>query len=95
MLNLQNLFSNRPVAIKLATMTIVGAICMALVATSVLLVARSQLVTERTEKARAVVDAVWQMADSFQQAAASGPTMPRWPERRPKCWCSPRPRWSP
>ena len=31
-------------------MTIVGAICMALVAATVLLVARNQLVTERTEK---------------------------------------------
>jgi methyl-accepting chemotaxis protein len=72
MLKLLNLFSNRPVAIKLAAMTIVGAICMALVATTVLLVARSQLVTERIEKAHAVVDGVWQMADSFQRAAASG-----------------------
>lgn len=72
MLKLHNLFSNRSVAIKLATMTVVGAICMALVAASVLLVARSQLVTERTEKAHAIVDAVWEMANSFQQAAASG-----------------------
>jgi methyl-accepting chemotaxis protein len=72
MLKLHHLFSNRSVAIKLATMTIVGAICMVLVAATVLLVARSQLVTERTEKAHAIVDAVWQMADSFQHAAASG-----------------------
>jgi methyl-accepting chemotaxis protein len=72
MLKLHQLFSNRSVAIKLATMTIVGAICMVLVAATVLLVARSQLVTERTEKAHAIVDAVWQMADSFQHAAASG-----------------------
>jgi methyl-accepting chemotaxis protein len=72
MLKLHHLFSNRPVAIKLATMTIVGAICMVLVAATVLLVARGQLVTERAEKAHAVVDAVWQMADSFQHAAVSG-----------------------
>ncbi|MGA7810425.1 methyl-accepting chemotaxis protein [Bradyrhizobium sp.] len=67
-----NLFSNRSIAAKLATMTIVGAICMALVAATVLFVARNQLITERTEKAHAIVDAVWQMADSFQRAAASG-----------------------
>src|ERR1700680_686275 len=66
------LLSNRSIAAKLSAMTIVGAICMALVAATVLLIARSQLVTERTEKARAVVDAVWEMADSFQRAAASG-----------------------
>jgi methyl-accepting chemotaxis protein len=66
------LFSNRSIAVKLAAMTIVGAICMALVATTVLLIARSQLVTERTEKAHAIVDAVWQLADGYQQMAASG-----------------------
>jgi methyl-accepting chemotaxis protein len=66
------LFSNRSIAVKLAAMTIVGAICMALVATTVLLVARSQLVTERTEKAHAIVDAVWQLADGYYQMAASG-----------------------
>jgi methyl-accepting chemotaxis protein len=69
---LSKLFSNRSIASKLAAMTIVGAICMALVATSVLLVARNQLITERTEKAQAMVDAVWQVADGFQQAAAAG-----------------------
>jgi methyl-accepting chemotaxis protein len=69
---LLNLFSNRSISVKLATMTIVGAICMALVASTVLLVARSQLVTERIGKAQAIVDAVWQIADSFQRAAAAG-----------------------
>ena len=72
MSKLSKLFSNRSIASKLATMTIVGAICMALVATSVLLVARNQLITERTEKAQAIVDAIWQVADGFQQAAAAG-----------------------
>jgi methyl-accepting chemotaxis protein len=67
-----NLFAHRSIGAKLAIMTIVGAICMALVASTVLLVARSQLVTERTEKAHAIVDAVWQMADGFQRAAAAG-----------------------
>ena len=66
------LFSNRSIAVKLAAMTIIGAICMALVATTELLIARSQLVTERTEKAHAIVDAVWQLADGYQQMAASG-----------------------
>jgi len=66
------LFSNRSISAKLAAMTIVGAICMALVATTVLLIARSQLVTERTEKAHAIVDAVWALADGYQRMAASG-----------------------
>ncbi|MBV8925423.1 MAG: cache domain-containing protein [Bradyrhizobium sp.] len=67
-----NLFSNRSIAVKLAAMTVVAAICMALVATTVLLIARNQLVTERTEKAHAIVDAVWQLADGYQQMVASG-----------------------
>src|ERR1700749_4929183 len=67
-----NLFSNRSIAVGLATMTIVGAICMALVAATVLLVARNQLVTERTEKAHAIVDAVWQLAEGYRQMAVSG-----------------------
>jgi methyl-accepting chemotaxis protein len=57
-------FSNRSIGAKLAAMTIVGAICMALVASTILWVARNQLITERTEKAHAIVDAVWQMADA-------------------------------
>jgi methyl-accepting chemotaxis protein len=72
MSKLLNLFSNRSIAAKLAAMTIVGAVCMALVATTVLLVARNQLISERSEKAQAIVDAVWQIADGFQQAAAAG-----------------------
>ncbi len=66
------LFSNRSIAVKLAAMTIVGAICMALVATTVLLVARSQLVTERTEKAHAIADVVWQLAEGYHQMAVAG-----------------------
>jgi methyl-accepting chemotaxis protein len=69
---IRNLFMNRSIAAKLATMTVVGVICMVLVATTVLLVARNQLLTERTEKAHAIVDAVWQIADGFQRAAANG-----------------------
>ncbi len=56
MAKMLNLFSNRSIAAKLAAMTIVGAICMALVAATVLLIARGQVVTERTEKAHAIVD---------------------------------------
>jgi methyl-accepting chemotaxis protein len=69
---LTNLFSNRSIAAKLAIMTIVGVVCMALVATSVLMVARNQLITERTEKAQAIVDAAWQIADTFQREAEAG-----------------------
>jgi methyl-accepting chemotaxis protein len=67
-----NLFSNRSIGVKLAAMTAVGAICMALVAATVLLIARDQLMTERTERAHAIVDAVWHMADCYQRAAAAG-----------------------
>jgi methyl-accepting chemotaxis protein len=69
---LLNLFSNRSIGAKLAAMTIMGAICMTLVAATVLLIARNQLIAERIEKAHAIVDAVWGMADSFQRAAAAG-----------------------
>jgi methyl-accepting chemotaxis protein len=67
-----NFFKTRSIAAKLAAMTIVGAICMGLVAATVLLIARNQLIAERTEKAHAIVDAAWQMADGFQRAAAAG-----------------------
>jgi len=66
------LFSNRSIAAKLSVMAIVGTICMALVATTVLLIARSQLLAERTEKAHAIVDAVWSLADGYQKMAAAG-----------------------
>jgi methyl-accepting chemotaxis protein len=69
---LSNLLSNRSISAKLAVLAVIGAICMALVAATVLLIARSQLFIERTEKAHAIVEAAWQMADSFQHAAASG-----------------------
>ncbi len=66
------LLKNRAIPAKLATMTIIGAICMALVATTILLIARDQLVTERVAKAHAMVDAVWELANGFQRAAAAG-----------------------
>jgi methyl-accepting chemotaxis protein len=59
-------------ATKLAVMTAAGVISMVLVALTVLMIARNQLIAERTDKARAVVDAVWQMAESFQREAEKG-----------------------
>ncbi len=72
MSKISNLFANRSIGAKLAAMTIVGAICMALVASTILWIARNQLITERTEKAHAIADAVWEIADGFHRAAAAG-----------------------
>ena len=69
---LKNLFSLRSIGAKLALMTVVGAICMALVASTVLWIARNQLVTERIEKAHAAVDIVWNLADGYYQAYRAG-----------------------
>jgi methyl-accepting chemotaxis protein len=69
---LRNLLSLRSIGTKLAIMTVVGAICMALVASTVLWIARAQLVTERTEKAHAVVDTVWNLADGYYKAYKAG-----------------------
>jgi methyl-accepting chemotaxis protein len=72
MRKLLNLLSLRSIAAKLAAMAVAGAVFMALVAVTVLLIARSELVAERTEKAHAIVDAVWSMADGYQKAADKG-----------------------
>jgi methyl-accepting chemotaxis protein len=72
MAKLKNIFAHRSIAAKLAAMSIAGALGMALVAVTVLLVARDELITERTEKAHAIADAVWSMADRFQHAADAG-----------------------
>jgi methyl-accepting chemotaxis protein len=70
---LRNLFSaTRSIGAKLAIMTLVSAICMALVATAVLWIARGQLMTERTERAHAIVEAVWNMADGYYKAYKAG-----------------------
>jgi methyl-accepting chemotaxis protein len=66
------LIAQHSIAAKLAAMAAAGALFMLLVALTVLLIARGELATERTERARAVVDSVWSMAESFKQAAASG-----------------------
>ena len=72
MRKLLNLLSLRSIAAKLTVMTIAGAIFMALVAITVLLIARAELVTERIGKAHAVVDGAWHMAEGFQNAVARG-----------------------
>jgi methyl-accepting chemotaxis protein len=65
-------FSFRSIGTKLAIMTVVGSICMALVASTILWIARGQLVTERTEKAHAIVDVVWNLADGYYRAYTAG-----------------------
>jgi methyl-accepting chemotaxis protein len=72
MAKLLNIFAHRSIAAKLAAMSIAGTLCMALVAITVLLIARSELIAGRIEKANAIVDAVWNMADVFQHAADAG-----------------------
>jgi methyl-accepting chemotaxis protein len=72
MAKLKNIFAHRSIAAKLTVMSIAGALGMAFVAITVLLIARAELVAERTEKAHAIVDAVWNMADYFQHAADAG-----------------------
>jgi methyl-accepting chemotaxis protein len=76
MTKLSNLFAHRPIAFKLVGMSIAGALCMALVAATVLVIARNELVAERIEKAHAVVDVVWNMADGFQHAVEAGELTP-------------------
>src|SRR5580692_905840 len=70
--NLLDLFALRSIAAKFTAMAVAGAFFMVFVACTVLFIARAELAAERTEKAHAMVDAVWSMADSFQRAAESG-----------------------
>jgi methyl-accepting chemotaxis protein len=69
---LKNLFSLRSIGAKLAIMTVVGAFCMALVASTILWITRSQLIAERTEKAHAIVDVVWNLADGYYKQYKAG-----------------------
>jgi methyl-accepting chemotaxis protein len=69
---LLKLIAQHSIAAKLAAMAVAGALFMVLVALTVLFIARGELATERTERARAIVDAVWSMADSYKHAAESG-----------------------
>lgn len=57
------------IAAKLAAMAVAGALFMLFVALTVLFIARSELASERTERAHAIVDAVWSMAERFKHAA--------------------------
>jgi methyl-accepting chemotaxis protein len=57
---------------KLAVMAAAGIASMVLVAATVLTIARTELTAERVEKGHAVVDIVWNMADSFHRAAETG-----------------------
>ncbi len=79
---LLNLFSHRSMGTKLAVMTAAGVVSMVLVALTVLLIAREQLLVERMDKAHAVVDAVWQMAESYQRAAEKGELTPEEAKQR-------------
>jgi methyl-accepting chemotaxis protein len=72
MARLLMLLAGRSISARLALMTAASALFMALLAVTCLLTARAELITERTQKAHAVVDSVWSIADSFQHAAASG-----------------------
>jgi methyl-accepting chemotaxis protein len=72
MRKLLNLFSLRSISARLAAMTIAGAIFMALVAVTVLVIARGELVAERIERAHAVVEGISQLAEGFKKAADKG-----------------------
>jgi len=69
---LLNLVARHSIAAKLTAMAVTGALFMVLVALTVLFIARAELGNERTEKAHAIVDAVWSIADNFKHAADSG-----------------------
>ena len=60
------------IAAKLTAMAVAGAVFMVLIALTVLFIARAELAVERTEKAHAMVDAAWSIADGFKHAAESG-----------------------
>jgi methyl-accepting chemotaxis protein len=70
--NLLNIVALRSIAAKFTAMAVAGTLFMVFVAFTVLFIARAELAAERTERAHAMVDAVWSMADSFQHAVESG-----------------------
>jgi methyl-accepting chemotaxis protein len=69
---LLKLIAQHSIAAKLAAMAVAGVLFMVLVALTVLFITRGELATERTERAHAIVDGVWGMAESFKRAAESG-----------------------
>jgi methyl-accepting chemotaxis protein len=72
MRKLLDLLALRSIAAKLTAMAVAGVVFMVLVASTVLFIARGELVAERVEKAHTMVEAMWNMADGFQRAAESG-----------------------
>ena len=66
------LVANRSIAAKLAIMAAVEACLMVVIAVIVLFFARQAMVAERIEKAHAVVDSVYSIADTLHHAAAAG-----------------------
>ena len=72
MRRLLRLLTHWSIAMKLVVMAVAGALCMVLIAVTVLLIAQRELVAERTQRAHAVVDSIWSIADHFQHEAAAG-----------------------
>ena len=72
MRKLLKFIAQHSIATKLTSMAVAGALFMVLVALTVLFIARAELATERTERAHAIVDAVWSMAESFKHAVEAG-----------------------
>ena len=72
MTNLLKSLTHWSIVVKLAVMAAAGTVSMVLVAATVLTIARTELSAERVEKGHAVVDIVWNMADSFHHAAETG-----------------------
>jgi len=72
MRNVLRAFVHWTITAKLAAMAAAGALFMVLISVTVLLIARAELAAERIEKAHAVVDAVWGIADNLRQAADAG-----------------------
>jgi len=72
MTNLLKSLAHGSIAAKLAVLAAVGIVSMVLVAVTVLTIARTELSAERVEKGHAIVDIVWNMADSFHHAAETG-----------------------
>jgi methyl-accepting chemotaxis protein len=79
---MRKMFGSLSIAMKLVCLSIISAFCMALVAAVVLYLTREQLTTERTERAHAIVDAAWHIADGFQRAAEAGQITPEEAKKR-------------
>jgi methyl-accepting chemotaxis protein len=69
---LWKIVSEISISAKLILLAVAGAVFMVLVAVVVLLISRSELVAERTEKAHAIADSVWAMAEDLRRATEAG-----------------------